>query len=104
VRVGRDQEVMGLSDHDQEVMGLSDRDKEVMGLSDRDQEVMGLSDRCQAPDTAPCSSHPCLHSGQCVDGWNRYICDCTMTGYIGTVCQHGTSHRPTASATSHANK
>lgn len=55
----------------------------------RDQEVMGLKDLCQAPVRSPCDSHPCLHNGQCVDGWNRYICDCTMTGYRGAVCQHG---------------
>lgn len=59
----------------------------------RDQEVMGLKDHCQAPSTSLCSSHPCLHNGHCVDGWNRYICDCTMTGYLGPVCQHGKTHR-----------
>jgi len=58
----------------------------------RDQEVIGLVDRCQAPDTTtsvPCASQPCLHNGHCVDGWRRFVCDCTMTGYHGTVCQHG---------------
>ena len=55
----------------------------------RDQEVMGLTEHCQAPATSPCASRPCLHNGRCVDGWNRYVCDCTMTGYRGSVCQHG---------------
>ena len=57
----------------------------------RDQEVMGLKDSCRAPSTSACTSHPCLHCGLCVDGWNRYICDCSVTGYYGSVCQHGNS-------------
>ena len=55
----------------------------------RDQEAIGLGDHCQAPSSSACASHPCLHNGRCIDGWNRYICDCTMTGYRGPVCQHG---------------
>jgi len=57
----------------------------------RDQEVIGLSDHCELAATSPCSSHPCLHDGRCVDGWNRFVCDCTTTGYRGTTCQHGQS-------------
>jgi len=58
----------------------------------RDQEVMGLADQCQAPAASPCASQPCLHNGQCINGWNRYVCDCTMTGYRGSYCQHGNSY------------
>jgi len=57
----------------------------------RDQEVMGLIDHCETPSRSACDSQPCLHKGRCVDGWNRYLCDCTMTGYHGSVCQHGTN-------------
>ncbi|KAH9495514.1 Neurexin-1, partial [Bulinus truncatus] len=34
-----------------------------------------------------CSSHPCNHQGKCVEGWNRFTCDCRATGYVGSVCQ-----------------
>jgi Notch-like protein len=33
-----------------------------------------------------CTSNPCLHNGQCVDGVNSYICTCPST-YVGTTCQ-----------------
>jgi len=56
----------------------------------RDQEVLGLIEHCESPAVSACASRPCLHNGRCVDGWNRFTCDCTMTGYRGTSCQHGT--------------
>ncbi|GFR65060.1 neurexin [Elysia marginata] len=34
-----------------------------------------------------CLSHPCTHQGKCVEGWNRFTCDCRATGYTGNVCQ-----------------
>ncbi|XP_072016599.1 neurexin-1-like [Amphiura filiformis] len=33
-----------------------------------------------------CDSSPCEHDGICTEGWNRFICDCRMTGYTGKVC------------------
>ncbi|XP_034944806.1 neurexin-3 isoform X2 [Chelonus insularis] len=33
-----------------------------------------------------CSSQPCMHGGTCIDGWNRFYCDCTATSYIGPIC------------------
>ncbi|XP_077521803.1 neurexin 1 [Amblyomma americanum] len=34
----------------------------------------------------PCASQPCLHGGRCVEGWNRFICDCDHTPFTGPVC------------------
>ncbi|NP_001240692.1 neurexin [Aplysia californica] len=34
-----------------------------------------------------CVSHPCNHGGKCVEGWNRFSCDCRATGFVGAVCQ-----------------
>jgi len=38
-----------------------------------------------------CHDRPCLHGGTCVEGWNRYICDCSKTSFFGTTCSRGTS-------------
>ena len=38
-----------------------------------------------------CQSQPCMHSGFCSEGWNRYICDCRATGYTGAMCDSGNS-------------
>ena len=36
-----------------------------------------------------CGSGPCDNGGTCTDGINRYVCDCTNTGYEGTNCEIG---------------
>ncbi|XP_071742721.1 neurexin 1 isoform X4 [Lepeophtheirus salmonis] len=33
-----------------------------------------------------CTNRPCLNGGVCVDGWGRYICDCSLTGFNGPIC------------------
>ncbi|XP_031785413.1 neurexin-1 isoform X3 [Nasonia vitripennis] len=35
---------------------------------------------------AHCSSQPCMHNGQCVEGWNRFHCDCSGTAFTGATC------------------
>lgn len=39
--------------------------------------------------TPHCPSQPCMHGGHCVEGWNRFHCDCTGTSYIGPTCGKG---------------
>ena len=52
-----------------------------------DSEVPGdLIKSCEKVSGYMCSSHPCLHGGRCVEGWNRFICDCTRTGFQGPNC------------------
>lgn len=36
-----------------------------------------------------CGSHPCMHGGKCIEGWNRFYCDCTSTDFIGATCSKG---------------
>ena len=36
-----------------------------------------------------CENHPCMNGGRCIDGWNRYICDCSDTGFTGPTCGKG---------------
>ncbi|XP_051160690.1 neurexin-1 [Leptopilina boulardi] len=33
-----------------------------------------------------CSSQPCMHGGHCLEGWNRFHCDCTGTPFTGATC------------------
>ncbi|XP_073461195.1 neurexin-2-beta isoform X12 [Aquarana catesbeiana] len=34
-----------------------------------------------------CTNSPCRNGGQCREGWNRFICDCVGTGYLGETCE-----------------
>lgn len=52
----------------------------------REQQIEGIYDYCRV--TGPqCISQPCLHRGSCQEGWNRFICDCAATSYIGATCK-----------------
>ncbi|XP_063235605.1 neurexin 1 isoform X2 [Bacillus rossius redtenbacheri] len=33
-----------------------------------------------------CDSQPCMNGGLCSEGWNRFICDCSATGFTGPTC------------------
>ncbi|PVD32369.1 hypothetical protein C0Q70_07803 [Pomacea canaliculata] len=50
------------------------------------QGVAGVAEYCQAMEPH-CTSRPCMHQGQCTEGWNRFTCDCRATGFIDSVCQ-----------------
>ncbi|XP_030637009.1 neurexin-2-beta [Chanos chanos] len=51
------------------------------------QEAIGVSGFCTRETHKHCNAHPCGHSGQCREGWNRHVCDCAGTGYLGTNCE-----------------
>lgn len=53
------------------------------------QSALGVSSFCTRELQKRCSSTPCGNAGLCKEGWNRYICDCTGTGYLGTNCEIG---------------
>lgn len=53
------------------------------------QSALGVSSFCTRELQKRCSSAPCGNAGLCKEGWNRYICDCTGTGYLGTNCEIG---------------
>jgi neurexin len=36
-----------------------------------------------------CEEKPCMHGGKCVEGWNRFICDCSATSFTGPTCGRG---------------
>uniref|UniRef100_A0A9J8BRT5 Neurexin 2 n=1 Tax=Cyprinus carpio carpio TaxID=630221 RepID=A0A9J8BRT5_CYPCA len=51
------------------------------------QSAPGVSSFCTRELQKRCSSAPCANGGQCKEGWNRYICDCTGTGFLGGNCE-----------------
>lgn len=53
------------------------------------QSAIGVSSFCTRELQKRCSSTPCANGGLCKEGWNRYICDCTGTGYLGSNCEIG---------------
>ncbi|XP_061024467.1 neurexin-1 isoform X12 [Eubalaena glacialis] len=51
------------------------------------QSTAGVKPSCSRETAKPCLSNPCKNSGMCRDGWNRYVCDCSGTGYLGRSCE-----------------
>ncbi|XP_062864327.1 neurexin 2b isoform X2 [Trichomycterus rosablanca] len=65
-------------------------------IDGKSRDVRRLAEIQSAPDVSSfctrelqkrCSSTPCSNGGLCKEGWNRYICDCTGTGYLGSNCE-----------------
>uniref|UniRef100_A0A8B9JMJ2 Neurexin 1 n=1 Tax=Astyanax mexicanus TaxID=7994 RepID=A0A8B9JMJ2_ASTMX len=51
------------------------------------QRAVGVKPSCSKEQPKQCLSNPCLNSGTCREGWNRYVCDCSGTGYLGRSCE-----------------
>ncbi|XP_071661989.1 neurexin-1 isoform X36 [Patagioenas fasciata] len=51
------------------------------------QSTAGVKPSCSRETAKPCLSNPCKNNGVCRDGWNRYVCDCSGTGYLGKSCE-----------------
>lgn len=46
----------------------------------------GFAGRHCEVDLNDCVSDPCQNGGQCIDGIDSFRCDCSRTGYVGTLC------------------
>ncbi|XP_067101212.1 LOW QUALITY PROTEIN: neurexin 1a [Osmerus mordax] len=51
------------------------------------QRAVGVKPSCSREAPKQCLSNPCQHSAICREGWNRYVCDCSGTGYLGRSCE-----------------
>ncbi|XP_075060174.1 neurexin-1 isoform X13 [Mixophyes fleayi] len=51
------------------------------------QSTAGVKPSCSRESAKPCINNPCKNNGICRDGWNRYVCDCSGTGYLGRSCE-----------------
>ena len=70
---------------------LLNADRVSLAALARHQEAEGVVPFCKAPSAPQCTNYPCLHGGVCIEGWNRFICDCRATGFRGPVCARGMS-------------
>lgn len=55
------------------------------------QKAAGVKPSCSKEPPKQCLSNPCQNNGVCREGWNRYVCDCSGTGYLGRSCERGRS-------------
>lgn len=53
------------------------------------QSASGVSSFCTRETHIRCGRDVCGNGGQCREGWNRHVCDCTSTGYLGPNCESG---------------
>ncbi|XP_015218501.1 neurexin 1a isoform X3 [Lepisosteus oculatus] len=51
------------------------------------QKAAGVKPSCTREVPKQCLSNPCQNNGVCREGWNRYVCDCSGTGYLGRSCE-----------------
>ncbi|XP_076128152.1 neurexin 3b isoform X28 [Alosa pseudoharengus] len=51
----------------------------------------GIKVSCSKPTGKHCDSNPCKNNGVCKEGWSRFICDCTGTGYWARTCEREAS-------------
>nr|XP_029541240.1 neurexin-1 isoform X20 [Oncorhynchus nerka] len=51
------------------------------------QKATGVKPSCSKEPPKQCLSNPCQNNGVCREGWNRYVCDCSGTGYLGRSCE-----------------
>lgn len=53
------------------------------------QKAVGVKPSCSKEPPKQCLSNPCQNNGICREGWNRYVCDCAATGFLGRSCERG---------------
>ncbi|KPP76980.1 neurexin-1-like, partial [Scleropages formosus] len=53
------------------------------------QKAAGVKPSCTKEPPKQCLSNPCQNNGVCREGWNRYVCDCSGTGFLGRSCERG---------------
>lgn len=49
-------------------------------------KVGGISTEMCTPMPNQCDIGHCLNEGLCMEGWNRFFCDCSATGFNGPIC------------------
>ncbi|XP_077360254.1 neurexin-2-like isoform X13 [Festucalex cinctus] len=51
------------------------------------QGAAGVSSLCTRETHVRCGRDTCANGGHCKEGWNRHICDCNGTGFLGPNCE-----------------
>ena len=67
---------------------IDGRSKDIRQIAEA-QNGAGIKPSCNKQPGKQCESYPCKNRGVCKEGWNRFICDCTGTGYWSRTCERG---------------
>ncbi|XP_061262830.1 neurexin-2-beta isoform X17 [Bos javanicus] len=65
---------------------IDGRSRDLRGLAEA-QGAVGVAPFCSRETLKQCASAPCRNGGACREGWNRFVCDCVGTGFLGRVCE-----------------
>ncbi|XP_056624526.1 neurexin 3a isoform X8 [Triplophysa dalaica] len=69
---------------------IDGRSKDIRQIAEA-QNGAGIKPSCNKMPGKQCDSYPCKNKGMCKEGWNRFICDCTGTGYWSRTCEREAS-------------
>ncbi|XP_029589199.1 neurexin-3 isoform X14 [Salmo trutta] len=69
---------------------IDGRSKNIRAISES-QNTTGIRPTCSKVTGKQCDSNPCKNNGACKEGWNRFICDCTGTGFWAGTCEREAS-------------
>ncbi|RXN08873.1 neurexin-3a-like isoform X2 [Labeo rohita] len=69
---------------------IDGRSKDIRQIAEA-QNGAGIKPSCNKMSGKQCDSYPCKNKGVCKEGWNRFICDCTGTGYWSRTCEREAS-------------
>ncbi|XP_043118539.1 neurexin 3a isoform X29 [Puntigrus tetrazona] len=69
---------------------IDGRSKDIRQIAEN-QNGAGIKPSCNKMSGKQCDSYPCKNKGVCKEGWNRFICDCTGTGYWSRTCEREAS-------------
>ncbi|XP_063352614.1 neurexin 3b isoform X9 [Pelmatolapia mariae] len=69
---------------------IDGRSKDIRQIA-QSQNMTGIKSSCSKVTGKQCDSNPCKNSGVCKEGWNRFICDCTGTGFWDSTCEREAS-------------
>uniref|UniRef100_A0A4W6CAZ5 Neurexin 3b n=1 Tax=Lates calcarifer TaxID=8187 RepID=A0A4W6CAZ5_LATCA len=64
---------------------IDGRSKDIRQIA-QSQNVTGIKPSCNKMTGKQCDSNPCKNNGVCKEGWNRFVCDCTGTGFWDSTC------------------
>ncbi|XP_061020519.1 neurexin-2-beta isoform X9 [Dama dama] len=65
---------------------IDGRSRDLRSLAEA-QGAVGVAPFCSRETLKQCASAPCRNGGACREGWNRFVCDCIGTGFLGRVCE-----------------
>ncbi|XP_074541057.1 neurexin 3b isoform X12 [Halichoeres trimaculatus] len=69
---------------------IDGRSKDIRQIA-QSQNATGVKSSCSKVTGKQCDSNPCKNNGMCKEGWNRFVCDCTGTGYWDSTCEREAS-------------